>query len=149
MRDIDAADSPLARCIHDPIDAMEPHGREEAEETPEMRERRIEREAYRDASMKMVVFLHSAFAFIHSASNPSERNIRFWAVSSSIDHPACDGRPDTDLASMLGTTRANFSKHKLAFQRQNSLPPTLSQKSIEARQSYRKTRISQLNGNPN
>lgn len=146
MRDHDAADDPRACCQDNPIDRMEP--REMADESPEQAMHRLEREAYREAGGKMLVFLHSSLAFIHEAGNESERNIRLWAVSSSVDHPACDGRPDSDIASMLGTTRANFSKHKLAFQRQNSLPPTLSQKSVEARSSYRKSREKQLNGNP-
>ena len=142
MLDHDAADDPLASCFDDPIAHMEPV--EEYDETQEQRERRIEREAYRDAAIRFISFIHSAFAFIHSAGNDSERAVRLWAVSSTINHPACDGRADTELARNLGTTRANFSKHKLAFQRQNSLPPTLSQKSPEARNSYRIARKAQL-----
>lgn len=116
---------------HNPIDEIEP---EEVQEN-----------AYREAAMKMLVFLHAAFSYIHEARSKDEMAIRFWAVSSAIDHPACDGKSDLHIASDCSTTRANFSKHKLSFERQNNLPPTFSQKSVAARQSYRATRISQLN----
>lgn len=125
---------------------MEP-GEERAEETHEQAIARIEHEAYRDASLRMIAFLHSTIAFLHSAGSDKERGIRLWVVSSSIDHPSCDGLADCEIAAQCDTTRANFSKHKLAFQRQNSLPPTLSQKSVEARSSYRIAREKQLNGN--
>src|SRR5688572_17939473 len=102
MLNHDAAESPLARCQDDPVDHLEPDA--EIEETGEQRERRIEHEAYRDSSIRFIAFMQSAFAFIHSAGSDSEMAIRFWAVSSTISHPACDGRTDTELARTLGTT---------------------------------------------
>jgi len=142
MLNQDAADSPLARCSHDPVNGIEPV--EEIEETQEQREKRIEREAFRDAATKFMAFMHSVFAFIEGGKSGAEKEIRKWVVMSGLTHPICEGRPDSSIASMLGTTRANFSKHKLSFQRQNSLPPGLGQKSVEARDSYRKSRKSQL-----
>lgn len=136
------SDSPLASYEHHPVCDLEPGA--EIVETQEQREQRIEREAYREAAIKSIVFMHGVMAFIHEARSPQEQAIRLWVVSSTISHPACQGRSDSDLANMCDTTRANFSKHKLAFQRRNSLPPNLSQKSVEARKSYRQARISQL-----
>lgn len=143
MRAHDAADDPLASYQDDPVDHIEP-GQERPDETHEQTVSRIEHEAFREAAMKMIVFMHASFAFIHEASTEAERGVRLWVVSSTIDHPACDGRNDSELAAFCGTTRANFSKHKLTFQRQNSLPPNLTQKSVEARTSYREARESQL-----
>ena len=144
MLNHDAAEDHRASCVDDPIDAMEPDA--ERDETLEQASARIEQETYREAGLKMIVFMHAALNYIHEARTPSEMAIRLWAVSSAVDHPRCDGRSDSDMAAGLQTTRANFSKHKIAFERQTSLPPTSSQKSIAARQSYRETRKSQLNG---
>jgi hypothetical protein len=63
---------------------------------------------------------------------------------SAITHPDVAGKADLLLASMHSTTRANFSKHKVTFERQSNLPPTFAQKSIEARGKYRDARNSQL-----
>lgn len=139
----DAADDPAASYYDDPIDRIEP-GADHGDETSEQQARRIEHESYREAAMRMLVFLHSSLAFIHEGRDATERCIRLWVVSSAVSHPACDGRSDAELAALCGITRANFSKHKLSFQRQNSLPPTHAQKSIEARQSYREARKEQL-----
>jgi len=143
MRTHDAADDPLASYFDDPVDRIEPE-EDYSEETLDQKLQRVEREAYREAAVVMLVFLHSALAFVHEGRDLSERNIRLWVVSSAVSHPACEGRSDAELAALCGVTRANFSKHKLSFQRQNRLPPTLSQKSVKARQSYRESRHKQL-----
>jgi hypothetical protein len=142
MLDHDAADDPLASCFDDPIAHMEPV--EEYDETQEQREKRIEREAYREAAIRETGFRHSMLAFILEATNDHERLIRIWAVCSTLNHAACDGRSDSAIAGGLGTTRANFCKHRLSFQRQNSIGPAPSQKSIEARNEYSEVRKSQL-----
>ncbi len=142
MRTHDAADDPAASYFDDPVDHLEPG--QEIEETQEQRERRIEREAFRESSLSMIVFMHAAFNFIHEARNNSELAIRFHAVSAAIDHPALREKPHTEIARSLGTTRANFSKHIVTFERQTNMPPTFSQKSEKARESYRKSRIAQL-----
>jgi len=142
MLNHDAADDNRASYHDDPVDHMEPGL--EIEETQEQMLSRIEHECYREAGIKSLAFTFSLLAFINEASSPTEFLIRFWAVLSSLDHPACDGRNDSEIAGTLGTTRANFCKHKLSFQRQNTLPPTLSQKTVAARQSYRVARKAQL-----
>lgn len=143
MRTHDAADDPAASYFDDPVDHLEPG--QEIEETQEQRERRIEREAYREAAIRETGFRHSMLAFILEATNDHERLIRIWAVCSTLNHAACEGRSDSAIASGLGTTRANFCKHRLSFQRQNSIGPSPSQKSIEARNEYSEVRKSQLN----
>jgi hypothetical protein len=145
MLNQDAAESSLARCSDEPVDHLEPGV--EIEETHDQRERRIEREAFREASLKMIVFMHAAFNFIHEAKTQGEMAIRFHAVSAAIDHPALAGQTHTEIARALGTTRANLSKHIVTFERQNDLPPTLSQKSESARHKYSEARKAQLNGN--
>lgn len=142
MRTHDAADDPAASYFDDPVDHLEPG--QEIEETQEQRERRIEREAFRESSLSMIVFMHAAFNFIHEARSQSELAIRFHAASAAIDHPALREKSHTEIAASLGTTRANFSKHVLTFERQNGLPPTLSQKSKAAQESYREARKAQL-----
>ena len=117
----------------DPIEEMEP-GEEQTNE-------------YREAALRFIVFMHSSFTFIKAARTLEERDLRTSVVMSALDHPDYAGNTDTELAARAGTSRANWSKHKLAYERQNSLPPTSSQKSVEARSAYRETRISQLNGN--
>ena len=129
MFDHDAADDPRASEDSDILDQIEPEDRTSD---------------YREAAQKMIVFIFSAFNFIHEARTQNEMAIRFWAVSSAIEHPVIDGRSDAAIAKILGTTRANFSKHVLSFEKQNHLPPTLSQKSVEARTSYSNARNAQL-----
>jgi hypothetical protein len=133
MLNHDAADDPRASEESHMLDQIEPE--------------QITND-FREAAQKMVVFLFSAFNYIHEARNQKEVTIRLWAVSSAIEHPVVAGRSDIDLARMLGTTRANLSKHILTFEKQNHLPPTLSQKSIQARNSYSKARKAQLNPTP-
>jgi hypothetical protein len=145
MRTHDAADDPAASYFDDPVDHLEPG--QEIEETQEQRERRIEREAFREAAIKQIAFVHAIFSFIHEASNEEELKTRVWVVSSAIQHAACDGKSDSAIADGLKITRANLSKHKLALQRQNLLPPNISQKSVKARNAYSQTRKLQLNGN--
>lgn len=99
---------------------------------------------HREAGLKMIAFMYSAFNYVHQAKTQNEMAIRFWAVSAAIDHPALNGRPHLEIAAELGTTRANFSKHVVTFENQNDLPPTLSQKSNEARASYSEARKAQL-----
>jgi hypothetical protein len=142
MRTQDAADSNLASHIDDPVDHLEPG--EEIEENAEQRERRIEREAYREAALKSIAFSHSWLAFILAGKTDHERVIRAWAVCSTLNHAVCDGKSDSAIARELGTTRANFCKHRLTIQRQNSIPPAPSQKSVAARNTYSATRNSQL-----
>ena len=123
-------DSEIASFKDDPIDTIEPMEKKENE--------------YREASLRMTAFMFAAFNFIHEARNQNEMAIRFWAVSSAIEHPAIDGRSDSDIARMLGTTRANFSNRIITFEKQNALPPTMIQKSMKARESYSSARKKQL-----
>lgn len=140
--DRDPAEWDEASELHDPLDEMgEPM---EHEETEDQRVSRIEREATREAGMRYIAFMWGALNYIHEAKGAGEMAIRLWAVSAALDHPACGGRPHSEIAANLGTTRANLSKHIVAFERQNALPPTSSQKSEEARASYSVARKKQL-----
>ena len=134
MRDHDAACDPFACEQSRLLDELEPLD--------------IGLNEYREAAGKMISFMHRVFSFIHEAHNREEVIIRLWAVTSAIEHPAINGRSDLQLAEDLGTTRANLSKHIIAFERRTSLPPTCSQKSVKARGKYRQAREAQLsNGN--
>jgi hypothetical protein len=99
---------------------------------------------YRDASLKMIVFMFSAFNFIHEAKTQREMVMRFWAVSSAIEHPVIEGKSDSQIAKIIGTTRANFSHLVLSFEDRNNLPPTLSQKKTASRTTYKLARKKQL-----
>lgn len=125
----DAADDPQASEESDLLDQIEPD-----EQTNE----------YREAALRMTAFMYAAFNFIHEARSQNEMAIRFWAVSSAIEHPAIEGRSDSEIARMLGTTRANFSNRIITFEKQTNLPPTMSQKSMKARESYSTARKKQL-----
>ena len=103
---------------------------------------------YRETSRRMLSFIHKTIGFLLEGEKRKEIIIRAWAVASATEHPFVNGRSDLQLAEDLGTTRANLSKHIIAFERRTSLPPTSSQKSVKARGKYRQAREAQLsNGN--
>jgi hypothetical protein len=91
---------------------------------------------YREASRRALSFIFSLVEYLASYRNPKELEVRFWAVTSALQHPACEGLADRELSEMLETTRQNLSKHLTNFERLNGLPPGLGQKGVAARVAY-------------
>lgn len=144
MRNHDAADDPRACCQDDPVDHMEP-GQEIPDETPEQFRKRIERETYREASIKFFATTMAILNFLHESRTASEMSARLWVVSSALDHECVqDFDSNTQIAEKLGISKADYSKHLVTFQRANSLPPSSFQKRVAARESYRQSRKFQL-----
>jgi hypothetical protein len=119
----------------DPVDDIEPDSPQENH--------------YREAGRKCLTFLFGVLQFLHDAKTDRERGLRLTAVSIALQHPAIGGASASALAEKHGVTRAAISKHVVSFERGHSLPPAFSQKSTEARQSYRETRNSQLHDSNN
>jgi hypothetical protein len=144
MLNHDAADDPRASMGSRIIDEIEPEY-DFHEETPEQRDLRIEKGAYREAAKKHITFLMSMLNFLHAAKTAQELAARIWIVSSAIDHPCVeDFDSNTQIANKIGISKADYSRHLVTFQRYNNMPPSSFQKRVEARESYRKTRKNQL-----
>lgn len=130
MLDHDAADDPHASETHHPIDDIEPEP--------------INENAYREAAQRGLVFLFAALQFVSDGKSNSEKGLRLWAVMCALEHPAVEGRTESEIATTCGYSRAALNKHVMAFSRASQLPPALSQKSTEARSKYRAARKAQL-----
>jgi len=149
----------MSQYEYDRIDDRCQDGREsqdeDREETREEWEHRRELAIFRDA----FIWMQLVIGFLRESNNNSELATRALSVASALSHVSCAGQSDSDLAKSLATkhsckecgkvthhnvTRANFSAHKLAFQRQNNLPAIGAQKSVEARNAYSDNRKSQL-----
>jgi hypothetical protein len=76
---------------------------------------------YREASQKALSFIFCIVEFMSAYNGAAELEAKFWAVASSIEHPAVEGLNDSQLAEMLCRTRASLSKHILDFERRNGI----------------------------
>ncbi len=101
---------------------------------------------YREAARKHIAFLFSTIQFFLDAKSDRESKLRQWAAAKSLGHPAAAEMSDAEIARLCGygDDRAAVNKHVMAYSRGHRLPPSLSQKSEAARQTYSAARTAQL-----
>ncbi len=97
---------------------------------------RVEREAYIEASHRLLPVILGTLNYVLEGSRPNDILFRLAVVSHYFGHPAYAGKSMAEICEAFGKTRAAGSHASLKFQRSNHLPELIGQKAQETRACY-------------
>jgi hypothetical protein len=106
------------------------------DETPEDMAARLEREAYCEASRKLLPIILGTLNYILEGKRSDDILFRLAIVSQYFGHPVYAGKSMADICTSFNKTRAAGSHAILKFQRSNHLPELIGQKQHAARATY-------------